>query len=72
MPSNLVKSERDEEKWNEAKAYCRDEGLSENDGDRFWECVNGTYQRMTGDGKGGGSSDALALALGQWLTNYDA
>lgn len=44
MPAGVVKSKRDEKLWNEAKAYCRRKYSGE--GDDFWRCVNGTYQKV--------------------------
>jgi len=71
MPKGLVKTKRDEKLWNEAKQQCRDQGLSAGDGDRFWKCVNGTYQEMKGSGRGGGATASTAHALRRWHANYD-
>lgn len=56
MPTNLVKTERDERLWSKAKQICREQGLDDSDADRFYRCVNGLYQKM--QGKGGGTMPA--------------
>jgi hypothetical protein len=46
MPSNLVKTHRDEELWSKAKARAAEQGHK---GD--WAYINGIYQRMKGHKK---------------------
>lgn len=60
MPSDLVKSKADEhdisveeaeEKWKKAKDIVQDEyDLDEDDGDEFWQLVNGVFSNMLGEG----------------------
>ena len=50
MPSNLVKTQRDEHLWNKAKAIVRKE-YELASGDRFYQLVNGIYQNMKGGKK---------------------
>jgi len=51
MPSNVVKTKRDEELWNKAKQLVHKQypDLTEKD-KRFWKLVMGIYQKMKGKG----------------------
>ena len=47
MPTNLVKTKRDERLWAKAKTQARKEYPKvKADSDRWWSIVNGIYQRM--------------------------
>lgn len=51
MPTNFVKTGRDERLWEKAKARVSAQyDLSEADGDRYWRLVNGVYKRMKNKG----------------------
>jgi len=55
MPTNLVKTKRDEGLWSKAKAQAAKQGHAED-----WAYVNGIYQRM----QGGGSKKTASLLQG--------
>jgi len=45
MPG-FVKTQRDEEIWEQAKARCREQGYSpEKDADKFYACANAEFHR---------------------------
>ena len=46
MPANVVKTERDEAKWEKAKKLAADEGHSKD-----WEYVMSIYQNLKGKNK---------------------
>jgi len=46
MPTNLVRTKKDEELWSRAKARAAEQGHKED-----WAYVNGIYQRMKGNTK---------------------
>jgi hypothetical protein len=49
MPSNVVKTSRDERLWAEAKAQAHKEGFSiEKHGKRYWKYVMGIFKKMKG------------------------
>lgn len=49
MPTNVVKTKRDEKIWNEAKQLARKQGKSESDSG-FWALVMTIYQKLKSKG----------------------
>jgi len=54
MPSNLVKTERDERLWEKAKDQAKEAGKAED-----WAYVNGIFQRMKHRDGGGERTSAI-------------
>lgn len=52
MPSNVVKTQRDEELWNKAKQIVSNQYPNVSEGsDKYYALVMGIYQRMKGTGR---------------------
>lgn len=46
MPSNIVKTKKDEDKWNRAKKKVKEQGKNP---ENSWALVNYIYQNMKGN-----------------------
>lgn len=67
MPTPLVSAlakeagisiEKADDKWKEAKEKAKSQGLTENDGNKFWKIVTTIFKRMIGVG----SSESISRA----------
>jgi hypothetical protein len=61
MPTNLVKTPRDEKLWAQAKAQAKKQGKGDN-----WAYINSIYQNMKGHKKSAGLSLAMKCGMAQF------